>query len=48
MFNEYREKRFASPALLRKMVLAGRFGRKSGAGFYDYSTEKPVPFDRMR
>ncbi|HUJ13114.1 MAG TPA: 3-hydroxybutyryl-CoA dehydrogenase [Thermoanaerobaculia bacterium] len=43
MFNEYREKRFASPALLRKMVLAGRFGRKSGAGFYDYSGEKPVP-----
>src|SRR5438445_4003350 len=28
MFNEYREKRFASPALLRKMVLAGRFGRR--------------------
>src|SRR6266849_3528871 len=48
MFNEYREKRFASPALLRKMVLAGRFGRKSGAGFYDYSGEKPVPFDRMQ
>jgi len=46
MFDEYREKRFASPALLRKMVLAGRFGRKSGAGFYDYSGEKPVPFDR--
>src|SRR5437762_7742031 len=36
MFNEYREKRFASPALLRKMVLAGRFGRKTGAGFYDH------------
>jgi len=48
MFNEYREKRFASPALLRKMVLAGRFGRKSGAGFYDYSGEKPLPFDRMK
>jgi len=48
MFNEYREKRFASPALLRKMVLAGRFGRKSGAGFYDYAGEKPVPFDRIR
>jgi len=46
MFNEYREKRFASPALLRKMVLAGRFGRKSGAGFYDYSGEKPLAFDR--
>jgi 3-hydroxybutyryl-CoA dehydrogenase len=46
MYEEYQEKRFASPALLRKMVLAGRFGRKSGAGFYDYSGEKPVPFDR--
>ncbi|HEY8848613.1 MAG TPA: 3-hydroxybutyryl-CoA dehydrogenase [Thermoanaerobaculia bacterium] len=48
MFNEYREKRFASPALLRKMVLAGRFGRKSGAGFYDHSGEKPIPFDKVR
>jgi 3-hydroxybutyryl-CoA dehydrogenase len=48
MFNEYREKRFASPALLRKMVLAGRLGRKSGAGFYDYSGEKPVAFDGKR
>jgi 3-hydroxybutyryl-CoA dehydrogenase len=46
MFNEYRERRFAPPALLRKMVLAGRFGRKSGAGFYDYSGEKPVAMDR--
>jgi len=45
MFNEYREKRFASPALLRKMVLAGRFGRKSGGGFYDYSGGAPVAFD---
>jgi 3-hydroxybutyryl-CoA dehydrogenase len=46
MFEEYREKRFASPPLLRKMVLAGRFGRKSGAGFYDYSGEKPRAMDR--
>ncbi len=46
MFDEYREKRFAAPPLLRKMVLAGRYGRKSGAGFYDYAGEKPVPFDR--
>ncbi len=48
MFEEYREKRFASPALLRKMVLAGRYGRKTGAGFYDYSGEKPVPFDKAK
>jgi 3-hydroxybutyryl-CoA dehydrogenase len=45
MYEEYQEKRFASPPLLRKMVLAGRLGRKSGAGFYDYSGEKPVAFD---
>src|SRR5438067_2651508 len=36
MFEEYREKRFAAPPLLRKMVLAGKFGRKSGSGFYQY------------
>ena len=36
MFEEYREKRFASPPLLRKMVLAGKYGRKSGSGFYEY------------
>ena len=36
MFDEYREKRFASPPLLRKMVLAGMYGRKSGRGFYSY------------
>ncbi len=46
MYDEYQEKRFAAPPLLRKMVLAGRFGRKSGAGFYDYSGEKPVAMDR--
>ena len=37
MFEEYREKRFAPPPLLKNMVLAGRYGRKSGRGFYDYS-----------
>lgn len=37
MFEEYREKRFAPPPLLKQMVLAGRFGKKSGRGFYDYS-----------
>lgn len=37
MFEEYREKRFAPPPLLKQMVQAGRMGRKSGRGFYDYS-----------
>lgn len=37
MFEEFREPRFAPPPLLKRMVLAGRFGRKSGRGFYDYS-----------
>jgi 3-hydroxybutyryl-CoA dehydrogenase len=36
MFEEYREKRFAPPPLLKRMVLAGRYGRKSGRGFYEY------------
>ena len=36
MFAEYREKRFAPPPLLKRLVLAGRFGRKSGRGFYEY------------
>jgi 3-hydroxybutyryl-CoA dehydrogenase len=37
MFEEYREKRFAPPPLLKRMVLAGHNGRKSGRGFYDYA-----------
>jgi 3-hydroxyacyl-CoA dehydrogenase len=37
MFNEFREKRFAPPPLLKRMVLAGLYGRKSGRGFYDYT-----------
>jgi len=36
MFEEYREKRFAPPPLLKQMVAAGRLGKKSGRGFYDY------------
>ena len=40
MFDEYREKRFAPPPLLKRMVLAGRLGRKSGRGFYEYGGEK--------
>jgi 3-hydroxybutyryl-CoA dehydrogenase len=37
MFDEYKEKRFASPPLLKQMVTAGRLGKKSGRGFYDYA-----------
>jgi len=37
MFDEYREKRFAPPPLLKQMVLAGRLGRKSGRGFYEHA-----------
>jgi 3-hydroxybutyryl-CoA dehydrogenase len=37
MFEEYKEKRFASPPLLKQMVTAGRLGKKSGRGFYDYA-----------
>jgi 3-hydroxybutyryl-CoA dehydrogenase len=36
MYAEYREKRFAPPPLLKRMVLAGRYGKKSGRGFYEY------------
>ena len=41
MFDEYRETRYAPPPLLKRMVLAGMFGRKSGKGFYDYSQDPP-------
>ena len=41
MFNEYGEKRYAPPPLLKRMVIAGMYGRKSGKGFYDYSENPP-------
>jgi 3-hydroxybutyryl-CoA dehydrogenase len=37
MFDEFKERRFAAPPLLKRMVMAGWYGRKSGRGFYDYS-----------
>ena len=40
MFDEFRERRFASPPLLKRMVLAGWNGRKAGRGFYDYSDQQ--------
>jgi 3-hydroxybutyryl-CoA dehydrogenase len=42
LFDEFRERRFARPPVLRKMLSAGWHGRKSGIGFYDYSGEAPV------
>jgi len=41
MFDEFKEARFAPPPLLKRMVLAGRHGRKTGRGFYDWSTNPP-------
>jgi len=46
MFDEFKEKRFASPSLLKRMVMAGWYGKKNGKGFYDWSNpDKPVPQD---
>ena len=42
MFAEYKEQKYAAPPLLKRMVLAGLYGRKSGKGFYDYSGVAPV------
>ncbi len=40
MYQEFGETRFAPPVLLKRMVLAGRLGRKTGRGFYDYTQQK--------
>ena len=48
MFDEFKEKRFAPPPLLKRMVLAGLHGRKSGRGFYDYADpQNPKPMDMV-
>jgi len=43
MFDEYRESRYAPPPLLKRIVAMGRFGKKTGQGFYDWSGDQPVP-----
>jgi 3-hydroxybutyryl-CoA dehydrogenase len=44
LYNEYREKRFAPPPLMKRMVMAGMYGRKAGKGFYDYTDPRgPQP-----
>jgi 3-hydroxybutyryl-CoA dehydrogenase len=46
MYDEFKEKRFAPPPLLKRMVMAGLYGRKSGRGFYDYTDpENPQPMN---
>jgi 3-hydroxybutyryl-CoA dehydrogenase len=48
MFDEFKEKRFAPPPLLKRMVMAGLYGRKSGRGFYDYSDpNNPKPMSLL-
>ncbi len=45
MFEEFREARYAPPPLLKRLILLGHLGRKTGRGFYDYSVKPPVPAD---
>ncbi len=49
LFDEFREPRFAPPSLLKRLVIAGWHGRKTGKGFYDYSEPNaPQPVDHLR
>ena len=45
LFEEFREPRYAPPPLLKRMVVAGWYGKKSGKGFYDWSVTPPVPVE---
>lgn len=47
MFDEFKSPEYAAPTLLKRMVMAGYHGRKSGKGFYDYSGENPVPTEGL-
>ncbi len=43
MYEEYRDPKYAPPGLLKRVVALGRFGKKSGKGFYDWSGAAPIP-----
>jgi 3-hydroxybutyryl-CoA dehydrogenase len=47
LYDEFRERRFAQPPTLRKMLAAGWYGRKSGTGFYEYGGDEPVMNARL-
>ena len=47
MYDEFKERRFASPPLLKRLVMAGWYGRKSGKGFYDYSDPNNPKANRL-
>lgn len=47
LFNEYREKRFAPPPLIKRMVTAGMYGRKTGKGFYDYTDPRNPQVNKL-
>jgi len=42
MFDEFKQHQYSAPPLMRRMIHAGYFGRKSGKGFYDYTGDSPV------
>ena len=47
MFDEFKSPQYAAPTLLKRMVMAGYHGRKSGTGFYDYSQDPPRPTEGL-
>lgn len=47
MFDEFKMPQYAAPTLLKRMVLAGLHGRKTGKGFYDYAQKPPVPTEGL-